>query len=212
MLNVSFSSNIEQVAKQVDNIKKRQIPFAAKNAVNETAYHLARKHLPNYTNKIFDGGATAWTRRGSRYIKASSKHHPTALVYYSGDHHPYIHTMVHGGIRTPEKTYVAVPLDLPRNKFGNVTRAGWKKIVNKKGGKYFVKEHKKKGEPVMFERMARGRLKLRLVYNRFTHYPRKYYDFYEESLRYVHHPRNGFAKRFGRHFSKAIASSNLRGR
>ena len=60
-LNIDLSANIKEVSKQLSMRQKRQIPFATSRALNDTAFSIARKDLPRFSDSIFTGGAVPFT-------------------------------------------------------------------------------------------------------------------------------------------------------
>ena len=175
-MRLSVESNIQDVIKNLNDFQLNEVPFAASRALNDTAFNLARKHLPKYVDRIFDGGATRWTKSGSRYsdgkrFPRATKKRLEAVVYYDDETHPYISLMVNGGVRTPENRSILVPVqgNIRKNKFGNITRGRYSRILdNAKGAKdrYFsgVPGGKagKRYEGI-WERHGRGRKKIRMV-------------------------------------------------
>jgi len=67
-LNINISTNISQVSKALNAFGKNQIPFAASRALNDVAFHMSRKVMPKESDDTFKGGATAFTRRGFKYL------------------------------------------------------------------------------------------------------------------------------------------------
>lgn len=134
-MQITISDNMKEVAKTLDSKYKRQIPFAASQALNDIAFE-ARKESNLQTDKVFQGGATAFTKRAFRY-KKSNKKNLTAEVFASDDH-DYMNFMVNGGTRFPNRRAIRVSTKHSKlNKYGNFTRATTQQMINNKA-KYFT--------------------------------------------------------------------------
>ena len=143
---LTINVNFDRAIAKLDNADKKQIPFAAKNTLNELAYEIAREELPAEARKIFEGGATSWTQRAFRFRKAT-KRKLYAIVYLRDDTHDYLAFQIDGGIRLPNKKKILIPTDNIRlNKFGNITK-GKRQTLFDNDKKYFIGvPHGMKGE------------------------------------------------------------------
>lgn len=134
-MRVVISDNIKDITRSLNNRHKRQIPFAASQALNDVAKE-ARLVSNAQTDKVFEGGATGFTKRAFRY-KRSNKRNLSAEVFVS-DNHDYMKFMIEGGTRFPDKRAIRVSTRHSKlNKYGNFTRATVQKMINDKK-KYFT--------------------------------------------------------------------------
>jgi hypothetical protein len=134
-MQISVKSNVTEIAKTLDRKYKKQIPFAASRALNDVAF-AARKEANLETNKVFKGGAVAFTRRAFRYKKS----HKTRLSseVFVGPDHDYMAYQIEGGTRFPDSKFVRVNTTHTKlNKYGNVTRARMQQMITNKA-KYFT--------------------------------------------------------------------------
>lgn len=125
-----------QVKDLLGNVPEKQIPFAASKTINELAYKIAKKTLPIKADQSFEGGATAFTKRGFGYQK-STKRNLTAHVFVMPNREDYMKFMVAGGTRFPNKRWILSTTRHSRlNKYGNFTKATQQKMINDRS-KYF---------------------------------------------------------------------------
>lgn len=163
MVAVTIDIDIKGAEKILRDAAAKQVPFALANTLNQLAFTAARKELPDKANSIFEGGATAWTKRGFRY-KKTNKRLLSALVYVDGDTHGYLTYQVHGGVRTPIKRKILSPTsNLKTNKYGNITKGRREKLFS--DGRYFVGTPKGTTAGVGVWERYRGNRKIRKVAN-----------------------------------------------
>lgn len=135
-MQIDIRSNIKEVTKYLTNVQKEQIPFAASRTLNDLAFKLARQVLPDETEKTFEGGATAFTRKGFRYTK-STKRDLIATVFIDPARAKYMKFMVQGGTRFPEKRAILVATKQSKlNRYGNIPRGTMQQMINDKS-KFF---------------------------------------------------------------------------
>lgn len=69
---ISVKADVKEVTRWLTDIEKRQIPFATRLALMDTAKHLASDVLPKDMQQIFDR-PTQWTLRGSMRTSRAGK-------------------------------------------------------------------------------------------------------------------------------------------
>lgn len=135
-MQINISSNINQITRGLNDIQKRQIPFATSRALNDVAKTAAMKTLRHKASRVFAGGATRFTLTGFLY-RRSTKKNLTAEVFIEPQRGQYMQFQVGGGTRFPERRKILVPTNNTRlNKFGNITRGTYARIINDRQ-KYF---------------------------------------------------------------------------
>ncbi len=126
MLNIK--ADIKEVTRYLDNLQKKQIPFATSQALNKTAYYVRGK-LQQEAKKKLDR-PTPFTLRGFKYRKAT-KQKLWAEVYIDKIQWDYMRWQVQGGTRTKRaKSGEVVPVRIKLNKFGNIP-GRWKGKLKK---------------------------------------------------------------------------------
>lgn len=139
-MQLSIKSNIDDVAKSLTKIQRKQIPFAASVALNETAFGLQKEIKRQMPRKL--DRPTPWTISGVR-VQKSKKTDLEAVVYMAGakglkgesaDRNKYMQYQVYGGTRMPKKSKIPVPYqkNLKTNKYGNLPRNKIKALTAKR--------------------------------------------------------------------------------
>lgn len=127
-MKISVKADIKQVTKYLNNIQKKQIPYATSQALNDTAFH-ARQEVMDDLEKHLDR-PTPWTKRGVRYGR-STKRKLVATVFFLNDRWDYIKYQVKGGSRTPERKAIPVPVGQRLNQYGNMTKGTITRLLSK---------------------------------------------------------------------------------
>jgi len=127
-MEIDITNDVVNLSRYASNVQLRQIPFAASQALNSTAYRVAKERLPRETQKHFMGGSTRWTKQGFRYLKSSKRNLEVLIGLAPG--REYLLIQIFGGIRRSEPGEGAiVPSKHSRlTKQGNIsrrTRAGY---------------------------------------------------------------------------------------
>ncbi len=121
IMQISVSSNINKVARQLSREAKTQIPFATASAINNTAFSVRKAvqvQLPKYIDR-----PTPYTVRGVRVGKAK-KTLLEGSVFFIPRVAAYMWFQVEGGSRRASKKWIAVPTDnVKLNQYGNVPRS-----------------------------------------------------------------------------------------
>lgn len=78
MIKISVKHNIDEVMKNVDDQFKRQVPYATKTAINNTAFK-AKAAFEHDIRDVFNR-PTPWIQKSVRVIKARDKANPVAQV------------------------------------------------------------------------------------------------------------------------------------
>lgn len=210
-MQISVKNNMKEIAKRIERKHQKQVPFAASRALNDVAFS-ARKESNLETNKVFKGGAVAFTRRAFKYKKS----HKTRLFseVFVGEDHDYMRYQIEGGTRFPKSKFVRVNTTHTKlNKYGNVTRGRMQQMITNKA-KYFTGTPK--GMPDagdgIWERYGRktksGGQRIRMVasFQEKATYRAKFpFEKIVEGV--VADPVMGFGTRFRTHLASAVRSS-----
>jgi hypothetical protein len=185
-MEIKITSNIKQVMKSLDRMQKRQVPYAASVAINETLKDVVRaeqKQLPMKLDR-----PTPQTVKALRVLKYAKKTSLSGRVGFLDWAQPYMSLQVYGGSR-PGKT--TVPVDPARiNQYGNVK--GRRSGLKKRQKDFFVKG------TGMFTRYGRGGKQVKLVHATIDNPQyRKRFPFYEIAGGVVN-------SKFDRNFVKAL--------
>lgn len=206
MLNVTV--NTSRATRFMRDIERKQIPFVLSKTVNQLAFEIARKNMPRDADRIFQGGATAFTKRGFKY-KKGTKQNPVAVVYVDEKQSGYMRLQAEGGTRRPQRRTIVIPTSkVRRNKYGNVTKAKMDKFFNDKK-RYFSGQPKGHAgaKAGIWERYQKNR-KIRMVlsFTQAAQYDKKF-PFYSLATRHIFDELNGFGPKFERNFHYAMRSA-----
>lgn len=157
-MKLDIRADIKQAQKGLSRIQKRVIPKATSNAINDLLFPIAKKEAPQEMDRIFEGGATKFTRNAFRYSKSNAKS-LTAYVFAGRIQGEYLKFAVEGGTRFPKnRTILASTKNSKLNQYGNIKRGALKKMLTDKK-KFF--NGVPKGQPWLgegiFERYGRKR-------------------------------------------------------
>lgn len=165
-MRVAVTTNIEQLAKDLDDLAKRQVPFAIALALTRTAQD-ARTGVVSSLPESFEIRNT-WVERSFRVTKATKGHDPVAIM---GSLYEPMALQAEGGVKEGERGKdVAVPV-AARASEGDVTRpASWPGRLAKKrdffvapfGGGIVGAASDGSGGVGLFQRVGRRREKKRL--------------------------------------------------
>jgi hypothetical protein len=210
-MKINIRSNAKQVAKRMGKAGSKQIPFATKNAVNDTLFDMRKEITASSFNRSFPTAPNKqFIKSSMRVEKAKNKQRPEGSVFDRFGYDWLERQAVGGGKRPKSSRTLAVPRygpGLKRTAKGpsKVRRPG---VLMKQRGKYF--SGKPKGilgaSAGIWQRMgSKGRKKVRQVY---TFTPRadvrKAFTGYEDALVVA---RRTFGKNMKRSLAKALKTS-----
>lgn len=180
----------------MNRLQKKQIPFAASQAINDTG-QAAQKALKVQAHKKLDR-PTRSTVNAFRF-KRSSKRHLVGTVFILNWAWDYLKYQIQGGVRRTSGQGTGVPVqpNVKLNKFGNIP--GRKKgLVKKK--KQFIAT--RKGITGVWEKKGRGGNTIRLVvaFEKTVRYKKRFP--YQKIVAGV--VNNTFSKHFRRRLRAAI--------
>lgn len=157
-MKLDIRADLKQAQKGLSRIQKRVIPKATSNAINDLLFPIAKQEAPKEMDRVFEGGATRFTRNAFRYSKSNAKS-LTAYVFAGRIQGEYLKFAVEGGTRFPKnRTILASTKNSKLNQYGNIKRGTLKKMLTDKK-KFF--NGVPKGQPWLgegiFERYGRRR-------------------------------------------------------
>jgi len=112
---ITIKADFTKTIKRLNNIERKQIPFAASQAINDVS-EKATGQLRRGAEQHLDR-PTPFTLRGFR-VQRSNKHNLRAFVYIAPIQDAYLKYQVKGGTRTSRA--IAVPVEIKLNKYGNI--------------------------------------------------------------------------------------------
>lgn len=159
-MRISVEADFKALRSRLTRLQRDQLPFAASVAINEVASDVANeitRQMPNnldrptsFTLKAYQ--ARPGTFRGLR----SNKRNLTAVVDPAKIQKEYLRFQIEGGTRLPKQRAIFVPTDkAPKNKFGNVTRANRRRLIDG-NGKYFSAGKEQNKTPGIYYRTPTG--------------------------------------------------------
>ena len=199
-MNVNIETNIKRVAKQMNVIQRKQIPFATSVAINETIGKTSKQGLRavmgREMNKRLDRPMPRTTT--AFYFKRSNKRKLSATLGFKDWAAKFMQYLVHGGMRSSNKNIPVPYKHANLNAYGNIR--GKKNGLIKNNKQFIGKLGKTSG---VFERVKDGSPKLIIGFSKFVNY-KKMFPFYEIAGRYIGFT---FPKKFNESLKKALRSA-----
>lgn len=160
-MDISVSVDISGAIRQLDDLARKQMPFAMSRTINSLLHESAKKALPDEANRVFEGGATPFTKRGFKYAKATKKR-LVGWVFIDERTHGYLVYQIKGGTRGPSARKIIVPTSNARlNKYGNLSKAQRERLFSNR--KFFTGAPSTTVGLGVWERYGRKQSKLRKV-------------------------------------------------
>jgi hypothetical protein len=113
--------------KFLDDHSKNQVPHALSQTINKVLFN-GKKGMEKDMDRVYDGGATPWTKGGVRYVK-SSKQLPVGILYVEEDR-AYVMRTIDGGLNAPKKEVLIKPMNIRVNRYGNLVKGAVAKRYN----------------------------------------------------------------------------------
>ena len=162
-MKISVKHNVHAVLKGMDDIARKQMPFAVSRALNDTADELVKAETMEIKRKV--DRPTPFTMRTWAMLR-SNKARLQSVVYAKDIQAEYLSILNTGGTRSPKGKAIPIPQHSSIiNQYGNMpNKAIAKRYGNK--SKYFsgVPKGGKYSTPGLYQRMGRGgRSAIRLV-------------------------------------------------
>ncbi|AMM13335.1 hypothetical protein AX768_03630 [Burkholderia sp. PAMC 28687] len=119
MLTISIKTNIKEISKRLDDLSRKQMPFAASQAVNAAAVKIQAAEQANM-RKVLDE-PTPFTIN-SVGVKKGNKSNPTAIVFVKPIAAGYLDPYEIGGTNKLNSRALLKPIEARLNKYGNLPR------------------------------------------------------------------------------------------
>ena len=192
-MQISIKSDLKKLTKDLNNLQKKQIPFATSQAINDTLLD-SQKALKAQAVKKLDRPTRSTVN--SFRIKRSTKRGLVGEVFILPWAWEYLKYQVEGGVRRSSGKGTGVPFNSKLNKYGNIP--GRKKGLVKKKNQFIGTI---KGITGVWERVSRGGRAVKLI------------TAFEKEVQYK--PRFPFHKivqgviksRFNKHFNKRLKAA-----
>lgn len=128
MFTLSVKADIRKVAKSLDDVARKQLPFARAQAINATAEKVRIAERDNLLEVI--DGPTPFTLN-SVAVKRATKSNPVALVYVKPVAAAYLLPYEIGGKNKLNSKALLKPVGAKVNQYGNLPRNLVKRIASK---------------------------------------------------------------------------------
>jgi len=158
---ISITGDPTKKFKQAMNdITRKQMPFAASVALNRTAWDIKERGLDPAMDEEIDN-PTPFTKKAVR-VKKSTKKRLVAFVYLYPLQAKYLGFIIRGGTRRPQKQAILFPVKQKTNKYGNMPRRAVEKLLE--NPKVFSGIPHGRTTPGLYKRLGKkGRKQLRLM-------------------------------------------------
>ena len=159
-MRIDISADLKGLTRQLNYMQREQVPFAASMALNNLAADVANEITRQMENKL--DNPTPFTlkayqfRPGTFRGKRANKQNLTVVIDPAEIQKSYLKYQIEGGIRFPKQAAILVPTDkVAKNKYGNLTRAKRKQLIQGKG-KFFSAGQREKKTPGIYLRTPTG--------------------------------------------------------
>jgi len=199
-MKVNIETNIARVAKQLSIIEKKQIPFAASVAINETIGTRSNKGLREVMARQMKSKLDrprATSTKAFYFLRSNKKNLSATLGFYDWAA-KFMKYLVHGGMRVTGKGIPVPYIHAKLDAFGNIKDKKQGLIRNNE--QFFGKIGRATG---VFERTKDGSPKLMIGLSKSVNYE-KMFPFYEIAGRYISFT---FPKKFNESLKKALRSA-----
>lgn len=203
MVSMTVSHNLRRVARRIARIQKRQIPFAASGALNDTVFQVRKRIVGRTWPRAMKVRNRRFASAAFRVEKANKRTLRARLFDKLGRASMALHAT--GGTKKPRGGHLAVPSD-------NVRRTGTGKVPAKKRARVILSTDKAFKAPMrtgnigVFEKTgSKKNRKVRLVHTLVRRAPiRKRFPFYEDA---ESTSRRAFPNNFSRRLARALATA-----
>lgn len=197
MYGLSVTSNVDAWTRHLTGSVARQVPFALAVALTDTARLDCKPAAERLLSKRIDR-PTPFTKKGFG-TRGATKRRLVSQVFFKDTQADYMTWAVGGGEQRPKNRALLIPVGTRRNQYGNMSRNAVRTALAKPN----TFSGTVNGVPGVWQRMARGRLKLLIRYEDKANY-KPILPFHREMAKVA---SNAFPARFGRSLERAIRTA-----
>lgn len=128
MFSISVRADVKKISRALDDVSRKQLPFATAQAINATAEKLRIAQRANMS-KVLDA-PTPFTLN-SVAVKRATKSNPTAVVYVKPVAAAYLLPYEKGGLNKLNSAALLKPVGAKVNQYGNLPRNLVKRLAAK---------------------------------------------------------------------------------
>jgi hypothetical protein len=202
-LNIAIPVDSRATVRALNDIQKKQLPFAVAQALTQTAA-AARRDASKATDKFFDR-PTGFTKKAFDILPAGKRQKRLmAHVFIKDWQWNYLQYQVYGGVRYPNRFSIPVPTSnlTDRNRYGNMRRRQIKQMLRDPN----VFSGKVRGVGGIWMRTPSGSVRLLVSWESKTTY-RKRYPFKKIVRKSV---GQNYSRIFRRSLSSALRTSHFK--
>lgn len=127
-MDLKIKNNIREFQRGLNDVSRRQIPFALSLAINEVLNDI-RKNWEKRLRRILDR-PTPFTMKAFA-VRRATKRSLTGMVFAKPIQAEYLTRLEDGGNRAPKRRAILVPVGQRLNKYGNMPRGAVGRTLNK---------------------------------------------------------------------------------
>ncbi len=128
MISISIKSDIEKALKKLNDVQKKQVPFAVAKGLTLTAQQVKAEEedqLKRDTDRPIP-----FTQRAF-YVLRATKASPVAVIGIKDIQGGYLSNLVEGGTRKPKRKALIAPADIKLNTYGNIPKNKIKALMRR---------------------------------------------------------------------------------
>jgi len=200
VLELNIASNIKQFERRLNDIEKRQLPFATAQALTATAFDVRKQIVERTFPEAFEVKNKRFIGAAMRVKKATKQTLVASVFDRLGRAQLKKHTT--GGIKTPRGNNIAIPgRALKRGKSGGITKANRPRQLLDKAN--VVKLRSKSGQDMIARRNKKGRLEVLYILEPSANI-KKSFRFYEDARTVV---KKNMPTNFKKSWRRALATA-----
>lgn len=158
-MQLGIKNNLKEVTRGLNDVSRRQIPFATAMAINEVLGDI-KKNSDKRLRRVIDR-PTPFTMKAYA-IRRANKRTLTGMVFAKRIQAQYLQWLEDGGNRGPKRRAIPVPVKHRLNKYGNVSRGGIGRTIAKPAT-FSGAPTGRPGAAGIYQRMGKGGGKLKLL-------------------------------------------------
>lgn len=158
-MHFGIKSNIKEVERGLNDVARRQMPYAVSVAINDVLKDIKRNSEKRLRRQLDRPTPFTLKAFGIRY---ANKRSLTGTVFVKDAQTKYLKWAEDGGSRKPKGRAIAVPVKQRLNKYGNMPKGALKRAIAKPT--VFTGAPKgRPGAPGVYQRLGKDNSKLKLL-------------------------------------------------